>query len=217
MAGFTSSGDSVIFITTENEDLALAFAAGGIEPSIAALGLDEAEGIPFLGTTIPGTPDIYGQYPSQITDILSFKASPEREGEDLAILDGNLSDTKFYHKKTAEITISRLKTHNGFKKLFSQARFGVTGSTVLDAVLYNGRSRYGDDYGYRIYEKKGDGTYNVFYHCKMAADGHKASFEKDAAQTEEIKFITNFYQLGLTAADVATYTRSLFAQTPPTL
>lgn len=214
---FNDYGDNIIFITTENEDLGLEFGANGITPTIAALRLDEADGIPYLGTLIPGTADLYGQYPAQITDVMSFSAVPERESEDLAILDGTKSDTRFYHRKSAEITITRLKTHNGFKKLYSEARFGVDGDTVLNSTIYNGRSRFGDTYGYRIYEKKDDGTYNVYFHCKLASDGYKSSFEKDSAQTEEIKFVTNYFELGLTEANVAPYPRSLFSQTPPSL
>jgi len=214
---FYDVGATSVFITTENTALGLAFIAGGVEASIAALKTDEGAGVNKLGTALPGTADLYGEYPAQITDVTSMGYTPERVTEDLSVFDKNKMDIKFTHSKSAEITISRLMTHTGFKKLYGSAPYGVGGSAVVSANIYNGMTRYDDSYGFRLVFMKGDGTFDIFYHCKFASDGHSESTEKDSVQVEELKFVTKYYELGRPTVNVAAYPRSLFAGTPPSL
>ena len=165
--------DVAVYVTTENDTLAVSPDADGSSASVFA----SATGT-FAGK-LDGTA-------TEQSDLTAVDLSIGAMDEDITYF-GMRTALKAEIKKETTVTITKKKSNNIYEGVFDKCRYGVTGTTANDTSLMDGLSEPTVGYGYRVYVHL-SGTSEVMSIPNCVVGAHTVSINADGTTDETLEF-----------------------------
>ena len=179
--------DVDVFVTTEAPSGALATGVYVTANGALALASGTGDTLAFLplnsGTTANASKDVTG-----------VDLSIGAVDEDISYF-GIRSVGKAEIKKETTVSLTMKKSNNVFDAIYSGARFGVSGSTVGNALSdglempSNTKVSTAISYGYRVHVQLKDGT-EVFTIPNNCIQGHTVTINADGTTEETLEFMS---------------------------
>ena len=165
--------DVAVYVTTENDTLAVSPDADGSSASV----FGSATGT-FAGK-LDGTA-------TEQSDLTAVDLAIGAMDEDITYF-GLRTALKAEIKKETTVTITKKKSNNIYEGVFDKCRYGVTGTTTDDTSLMDGLSEPTVEYGYRVYVHL-SGTSEVMSIPNCVVAGHTVSINADGTTDETLEF-----------------------------